>query len=360
MIRTVKLSLKFATAAKRRQVAAVLSRQQACINRYIQAIWEHGGKLDGATFDMVQDARLSCRYRARAVHQALGIIAATRAGERATGQKSRCPQFAGVCQLSQQVAKIQKSGPGNFSYWLNFSTLTSYRPILLPVKGTKVLDKWLSKPGAVLRPSVGMRDGFVYFYVELPNLPPKTEGKDLGVDVGLKKMLVDSTGKRYGTDFQKHCQRVARRVKGSKSRRRAIIARDNYINETVNKLPWATTKTLVVENLKNLKRGKRACRSKSFRKAMAPWRYAQVLDRIRLKAAEHRVLVVPVCPSYTSQTCPSCKHRAKANRERESFVCRRCGFAADADHVGAVNILARFGGEPKVPRAERVPARAEA
>lgn len=44
---------------------------------------------------------------------------------------------------------------------------------------------------------------------------------------------------------------------------------------------------------------------------------------------------------YTSQCCPICSYTDKANRDSKSFKCQCCGYEADADYVGALNIKAR-------------------
>ncbi|MHB0984928.1 MAG: RNA-guided endonuclease InsQ/TnpB family protein [Sulfuricella sp.] len=52
------------------------------------------------------------------------------------------------------------------------------------------------------------------------------------------------------------------------------------------------------------------------------------------------VMAVPA--HHTSQTCPCCGHISKENRlTQSSFVCVECGFAENADLVGALNILER-------------------
>ena len=52
------------------------------------------------------------------------------------------------------------------------------------------------------------------------------------------------------------------------------------------------------------------------------------------------VLYVPA--PYTSQTCPKCNHRSQGNRKSQKcFKCEACGYKNNADHVGAMNILAR-------------------
>src|SRR5271167_1318289 len=51
--------------------------------------------------------------------------------------------------------------------------------------------------------------------------------------------------------------------------------------------------------------------------------------------------VIAVPPQHTSQRCPDCQHVSAENRKTQSkFVCQSCGFASNADFVGALNILA--------------------
>ena len=50
-------------------------------------------------------------------------------------------------------------------------------------------------------------------------------------------------------------------------------------------------------------------------------------------------LHILVPEKYTSQRCPSCEHTSKENRKTQSlFLCVECGFSANADFVGSVNI----------------------
>ncbi|KJK42937.1 RNA-guided endonuclease InsQ/TnpB family protein [Streptomyces sp. NRRL F-4428] len=72
--------------------------------------------------------------------------------------------------------------------------------------------------------------------------------------------------------------------------------------------------------------------------------WAQFLGILANKAESACRLVVPVDARNTSRTCPECGHVAKENRVTQAkFQCVRCGFAANADHVGALNVLNRTG-----------------
>ncbi|MFR9755454.1 RNA-guided endonuclease InsQ/TnpB family protein [Streptomyces sp. TR06-5] len=72
--------------------------------------------------------------------------------------------------------------------------------------------------------------------------------------------------------------------------------------------------------------------------------WAQFLGILANKAESAGRLVVPVDARNTSRTCPDCGHVAKDNRVTQArFQCTACPFAANADHVGATNILNRAG-----------------
>ncbi|MET9857880.1 transposase [Streptomyces smyrnaeus] len=72
--------------------------------------------------------------------------------------------------------------------------------------------------------------------------------------------------------------------------------------------------------------------------------WAQFLGILANKAESAGRLVVPVDARNTSRTCPECGHVAKENRVTQArFQCTACGFAANADHVGATNVLNRAG-----------------
>ncbi|MDT0402780.1 MULTISPECIES: RNA-guided endonuclease InsQ/TnpB family protein [Streptomyces] len=72
--------------------------------------------------------------------------------------------------------------------------------------------------------------------------------------------------------------------------------------------------------------------------------WAQFLGILANKAESAGRLTVPVDARNTSCTCPDCGHVAKENRATQSkFACVTCGFTANADHVGATNVLNRAG-----------------
>ncbi len=77
---------------------------------------------------------------------------------------------------------------------------------------------------------------------------------------------------------------------------------------------------------------------KSFSLAykLSRFAYRKLQLAIITKAIEHNVPVVFVDPRSTSSTCPRCG--AKLSYNHRLAVCRNCGFMADRDTVGAMNI----------------------
>jgi len=50
--------------------------------------------------------------------------------------------------------------------------------------------------------------------------------------------------------------------------------------------------------------------------------------------------LISVPPQNTSRTCPCCGHVSADNRRtQERFACVECGFEANADLIGAINVL---------------------
>jgi len=342
MIRSAKLSLEFVTDKKRKMIFAILEAYRAAVNFYIEALWQRGiTKWDNEIFHSLVHTRLSERYKTAALNQAISVVMSTRESVLVTGKTATMPNFSGGrATLDAKFVTIE-DGRGTFDLVIKLATLHKSRPINIPTKRTEVLNKWLARPGAVLKQGCDLAEDFVTLWVELPDEQPKETGNVLGIDINMNKLIVDSNGTVYGGDFKAVREKVCRRKPGSKGMKRARTERDHFINRTVKQLPWNDLRALGVENLTGIKTGKRKGRTRAFRRARAPWTFRRVLNRVEMLAQENRVRLVPVQPAYTSRTYPSCSAASKENRRGEYFRCICCGYKADADFVGAVNVLAR-------------------
>jgi IS605 OrfB family transposase len=345
--------LEFLTESKKTRLGALLQAYRAAVNFFIKSLWQTPGCLDGKTLARLPKGRtrLSERFKSAAQKQALEIVSSTKKAAWATGVVAGLPYFKGPAILDAKFVSVE-DGKGSFDLIIKISSLTKGQRIVIPTRHTEVTRKWLAKPLAKLVQGCSLSEDSLVLWVDLPNLPDKVEGECLGMDIGVNKLLSTSDGQHFGRDFKAIRDKIRRRKLGSKGRARAHREREHFINRTLNLLPWSTMRVLGIEDLSDMKRGK-GKRGKSFRKAMAPWTYRQVLNRASHKAQENRVLLVAVNPANTSRTCPVCKMVSKLSRKGEQFKCISCLHEEDADTVGALEILdrtLRFLGSLASPR----------
>jgi IS605 OrfB family transposase len=340
MRRAVTVSLKFATVSKRRRLSALLEAYRSAVNFYIVSLWEVRGGLNKETLSRLPDnkTRLSARYKSQALKQALEVITSTKKSAKALGKPCTRPVFTGPAILDAKFVTISTTKTPSFDLFVTISSLQKGNRITIPTKGTAVLNKWLSKPGATLIQGAALSESKLVLWVSLPDFI-KNNGLSLGVDIGVNKLISLSNGQHLGVEFKELRNKVVNKLCGSKSKRRILLERDQFIRRQVNLLPWANLRLIAAEDLKNLKTGKTKSRGKTFRKAVAPWSYRQVIEAIRQKAQEHGVHLVLVPPAYTSRTCPQCGVESRDNRKGEAFCCTACHYSADADTVGAINVL---------------------
>lgn len=90
------------------------------------------------------------------------------------------------------------------------------------------------------------------------------------------------------------------------------------------------------------KPGKNVKAKSGLNKSILDQGWSMFLTMLEYKQSWSGGGILRVNPQYTSQTCPSCYHVSKENRKSQSaFACTECGFKANADLVGALNVLAR-------------------
>jgi IS605 OrfB family transposase len=340
VIRTSRVSLKYLTASKARRLSEVRKAYVKAVNQYLAVMWAcpqgPSSKQAGDACKVLPVARLTSKYRAVAYRQAHGIATTAKAVN-----SPQVPVFNGGLVLPDQCSCIKK-GAKSFDFFLAINSFKSRRRIHIPVKKTRHFNDLLALPGARIKRSVVITPKWLIFNIEIPEPPKRETGLELGLDQGANRLISSSAGVHYCPDFKAMRDKICRRKPGSKGKRRSLIERDNLINRTVNQLPWANIKFLAIEDLTGMKVGKRKNRSREFRRQTAPWSYRQVITRIEQHAQLNGVELVSVNPAYTSQKCPNCGTVSRVNRvSSEEFKCVACGHAGDADHIGALNILAK-------------------
>jgi len=227
----------------------------------------------------------------------------------------------------------------SFDIWITLTSLGNRLKIVLPGKKHKHFNKF---SGWKLKKSIRLRcvNGKYYLdvYFEKPPKNKKKFGKELGLDVGYKKLIATSDYKTYGHEMESVYEKISRKKQGSKAFKRALTERDNKTNQFINQVPLRRTKILVVENLKNLKQKTKGKLRKTFVNKMQRWSYRDVLGRLALLSEELGFDFEKIDPAYTSQRCSACGVICKSNRQGEIYKCA-CGLFLDADINASLNIL---------------------
>lgn len=339
MKRSTKFTLRFANSQKQNALDALFLEYNRVVNVFLVYLFE---KKDlSESYVKSFDSKLSYRYRQCAKRQAYKIFKCWCRNKK----KGEKPILKSSMTLDNRFITLEKS-ENSFDYWIKIATLDKGKPIIVPIKSydyaNKYFKKWnLVKGAKLIKRNKNWQIVFV-FEKETPVC--KSVGNEIGIDIGIKKLLVDSNNNRYGLQIEPLLDKIQRKQQGSKAFKRALGERDYYINKTVKELPFSKCKTIVLENIKNIKQNtkKEKKLNKQFRSKFQRWTYAKLLSRIQQLAEVAGVQCQLVNPAYTSQTCTECNFVHKLNRNGEVFTCRNCGYTADADYVGSVNTLKAY------------------
>lgn len=233
----------------------------------------------------------------------------------------------------------------------------------------------LGKPAALHHPHIpesGWKDskvkrvGKVWYLClahEVEIAEPKTEGCIVGVDMGIKRMLVATNSANSKTFFfhsgvLNHRRSCIRRTRasvqsvGTRSSRRLLKRMSGNEAAVTGHLLHVASKALVryavesgarriaVEDLANL-RDSSLSKGKDLRSKVHRWPYAQALFFLSYKAAAVGIEVEKVDPRNTSRGCSACGHVSASNRKGLRFCCQKCGHKDDADRQASKNIRLR-------------------
>jgi len=97
-------------------------------------------------------------------------------------------------------------------------------------------------------------------------------------------------------------------------------------------------KVIVIEYLHKFQPKRREKRSRKLNRKLTYWLKGQIETQLRYKAFAEGILVKSVSPAFTSKICNKCGGFGERFSHSSLFRCRRCGYEANADFNGAVNL----------------------
>jgi len=226
------------------------------------------------------------------------------------------------------------------------------------------IDRKVRQADLMLRNSIF----YLAIVVDAPEATPDDPTGTLGFDLGIINLAVDSDGEFYSgkavdkvrekidilkSSLQsvgtKSAKRHLKKLKGRESRFRSST--NHIVSKRLVSKAKDTHRQIALEDLKGI--GDSTVRY-SQRRRHKSWAFYQLRQFINYKAKIAGVLVKIVDPRNTSRTCPLCGFVSKSNRKSQSiFSCQQCGFASNADLVGAINISHKADINPPIVSPSR-------
>lgn len=199
---------------------------------------------------------------------------------------------------------------------------------------------------------------FVIFTVETPNILLEKTHKSIGIDAGIENFMTLSNGEqienfKYYEQSQKELRRkqrsVARKVKGSKSRKEAVRQLrkvhqkiKNQRNDFAHKVSTKLVQNfdlIAIEDL-NILGMSRGILSKQIHDVA----WNSFFQKLEYKAENAGRKLIKVNPNGTSQTC-ICGVKVKKTLAQRWHHCLECGYSNHRDIVSAKVILNRAVGQ---------------
>jgi predicted RNA-binding Zn-ribbon protein involved in translation (DUF1610 family) len=305
---------------------------------------------------------LSARWQRCAWMQACGIVQSWFSN----GRINRPKLDAISIQASPNVAVLQKVKTSrSFDYWIRLSTLEKGKPVFLPIKLYNRAKGTLEKyPCLFTGIRLDKKDGKWFISLVVGKTPNKPEaaGEVVGVDIGMKKMLVTSTDRVYGeiscevrTRNKLSREKMARKQKLNSCLKKKGLAAvklfdgkterfvrneiGRYINQLIIDLPESSPVALERLGVKDMK-----FKSREMNSRLKASQLGYMHDHLIFRLDDVGIRYLSVQPAFSSQQCSECGYIAKTNRpDQEHFHCLNCGFTGNADFNAARVLAKRFG-----------------
>jgi IS605 OrfB family transposase len=377
----------FETEKKSQELAFLFTEYSKCLNLFIDILWKQNTNktfIDKKIYSSIPGTWLSSRLLQNCAKQALGIVKSAKTWnnkviykkwkrvysyskkhkrdwkiEEQTYTEYRkthilrariLPKFDGNSMtLNANCCDLEVSN-NSFDFWITMWCLGNKMKLVLPLKDYSYAQLY-PKQGFTRKESYtitkSLENGDFYVNVVWEKTIPdekKQEGKELGIDLGINKLISTSDGDFLGTELHKKIDELNNKVQGSKNHKRKIQEIKNYISQEVNKLDFTNIKLLVLEDLKHIQNRTKLDKKmwKKGRRLLSHWNRRLVLGRIEDKCEVNRVQLEYINPAYTSQKCSNCGAIHEESRKGENYHCVECGHQMDADTNGAKIILGTY------------------
>jgi hypothetical protein len=261
----------------------------------------------------------------------------------------KIPTISNRCgmRMSEMTAVLAAPKAASMaSWWLAFSHLNAGQSrIQLPLAG----NPYVKNVNDVSKGILARKDRRGRWRFELVErreweVPEATDDQPrIGVDVGINVVAATSDGRLLGRELKPKFNALYEKVRAHRAnRQRQNIYSDSPRLSAMESRLTGMVKTMAGQCANSLVR---AYPKHVFVIEDLNLRGCRGSKRFAFKALHHSLTTkaptVAVNCAFTSQTCPSCGHFSRKNRNGIKFRCRACGRLSHADVVGAKGALGR-------------------
>lgn len=273
------------------------------------------------------------------------------------GEKAGYPRFKGRNRFNSFEFKQYGSGAK-----IDGRRLKLYGIGRVPVRWHRPIEGVIKTVRIVLKAG----KWYACFACEVPASEPlPATGQVVGIDVGISALITTSDGRKadnpnYYRAGQKRLRilqrRLARAKRGSKSRRKKLLAVQRQHEHVANQRRDFAHKlsTELVRGYDGIAleylRVRNMVRNHHLSKSILDSGWSMFRQFLTYKAASAGRVTAFVDPAYTSKTCSGCGAIFEHLTLSDRWVECDCGLSLDRDHNAALNILSRAGWDTPVQR----------
>lgn len=363
IIKSSKLSIKFANSNKKKLLSSFIDDYRLLVIGYVDILWDMNNIPNFLPKEITDSVltTLSSRIKQCAGKQASSIVRGTRKKQEQRmwmikkleeqGKFKQARKLEAInkkkfitkptineieCELDERFIKQDFNNISSFDGWITISSIGNKQKIIIPVKRTKHFNKLEQRSNSLLN-GIRLSKNKITFNFKLETPEKKTSGSIIGIDVGHCNVISCSNGfqtveNNHGHNLSSINKILSRKKKGSVSFKKTQQHRKNYINWCINQLNLSDVKEVRIENIKNLRLGRRSSR------LLSHWTYTEIFEKLESYCSDAGVQIKKVSPTYTSQRCSTCGRVRKGNRKGKQFTCDSCGHKQDSDLNASLNI----------------------
>jgi putative transposase len=272
------------------------------VNYFIERFWSMKD-FTTALADKVITSRAIDRFKITA---RLAQCAANQAKEVVRSQKERkvktMPALRRkVATLDNRFVKIEEFKRAAFDLAISFAS--GMPKITIPIYQTPHMIRLFGRGfeiSSTIRLGMDERGVCVELIFEKERHELRTEGKVVGIDRGFRKAFVTSDGQEIGVELRDQIKRKDKRSK------RAYRHIQTELFRHLKRLKLEGVKTIVLEDLRYIKHGKRGTFSRQINRLLSFWSLARAVNWLKCRCEELGVRIIFVSPYKTSQRCHGC------------------------------------------------------